>query len=460
MDTKITPQEGEAGKPKRTRPSRRGRGEGSIFENKEKQRWEARVTLEDGRRRRHLAKTRRECQEWLNKALLAVQQGTLPTGGKQTVAQFLTRWLEDVAQPGVRDRTFVRYRELITQHVIPAIGKQQLDKLTPQHLQKLYAGARRKAKPTKAAQKQSAAPKTGATKGKPEESALLAPRTVGHIHRVLHRAFENAVRCDLLARNPCDRVDPPAVKKPEMRALTAEEAAKFLLLASADPFEGLYVLALTTGAREGELLGLKWGDLDLDAGTMQIRRTVYRLPGKGVVFGEPKSATSRRRVALMPMAVETLRQHKTRQTQIRTDAGAKWEEDDLVFPNRVGRPMVVANFYYRSFQPLLQKAELPPIRFHDLRHSTASMLLALGVHPKIVQEMLGHSSIGITMDTYSHAMPTLQDEAVQQLNQRLTTLYDATAKQIAKDLEGRQAAGENDPQSTEKPGGKAAAGGI
>lgn len=375
-------------------PRRRGKGEGSITQLSDG-RWQARLSYWDGGRRKwkaYYGRTRTEARQKLTAALAALQQGQRPVSERQTVGQFLERWLRDVAQPSLRPRTFTRYRELVQLHTIPALGRRPLARLSPEDLQALY---RRKL----------------------EEG--LAPRTVGHLHRVLHRALQDALRWGLVARNVCAAVRPPKVPTRELRVLGPEDARRLLAAAAGDPFEALYVLALTAGLRQGELLGLKWADVDLDAGRLQVRRTLQRVRFGGWIEAEPKSRTSRRSVVLTPLAVEALRRHRARQLAQRLQAGQAWEDHDLVFTNALGRPIEPQNLLRRSYWPLLERAGLPRMRFHDLRHSAATLLLAQGVHPKVVQEMLGHASISLTLDTYSHVLPNLQVEAAERMQQLL-----------------------------------------
>jgi integrase len=375
--------------------TRRGRGEGSVFFDARRQRWVALASYwQDGRFRRKWvsALTRQEAQRRLRAVLAGLDRGLAPAPERQTVGQFLRDWLEQTARPTVRPRTYVRYRELLTLHAIPALDKRPLARLAPQDLQALY---RRKL----------------------DEG--LSPRTVGHIHRVLHRALQDALRWGWTARNVCAVVRPPKVARAEPRVLSPEEARRLLDAARGDPLEALWVLALTTGVRQGELLGLKWSDIDLDGGRLHVRRTAYRLRGRGWVEAEPKSQTARRSVALTPLAVDALRRHKARQRAQRLRAGPLWEDRDLVFANAVGGYLEPQNLLRRAFWPLLQKAGLSRLRFHDLRHSAATLLLAQGVHPKVVQELLGHSSISLTLDTYSHTVPDLQAEAAARLERLL-----------------------------------------
>lgn len=200
----------------------------------------------------------------------------------------------------------------------------------------------------------------------------------------------------------------------EMSVLTPEQVHMFLKVAKADRLEALYVLALSTGMRQGELLALRWRDLDLDLDnpTLQVRGTLQRTTN-GLIIAEPKTARSRRRVALSPTAVAALRAHRLRQLNERLALGSAWEDQDLVFPNTIGKPIEATNLLRASFSPLLAKAGLPRIRFHGLRHTAATLLLSRGVHPKVVAEMLGHATISITLDTYSHVLPDMQREAAR-----------------------------------------------
>lgn len=301
---------------------------------------------------------------------------------------------EQVAQWPTHGPGHRRYHELVVLHILPTLGTVKLQKFTPQHLQRLY-------------------------NQKGEEG--YAPQTVKHIHRVLHKALNDALKWSIVARNVSDAVSAPRVLRQELRVLNGEQAQQFLAVAKDDPLEALYVLALTTGAREGELLGLEWEDFDLALGRMQIRRTITRLVNKGFTVSEPKTAKSRRAVHLTLLAIQALKRHRLRQNEARLAAGEAWDQQGWVFCNSVGRPIDAGNMIRRSFRPLLQKAELLIIRFHDLRHSATSLLLSLDVHPKIVQELLGHSQISLTLDTYSHVLPSLQAEAVDRLRTLLSS---------------------------------------
>jgi len=233
-------------------------------------------------------------------------------------------------------------------------------------------------------------------------------------------AYSPTISCgvlpNLMGRNVCDLVDAPRVPKQELQVLDVEQAQQFLEAAKSDPLEALYIAALTTGMREGELLALKWKDIDFQQGTIQVKRTIARVRGQGFKVLEPKTPKSRRSIHLAPMTLEALKHHRIRQRQQRLIAGAAWEEHDWVFCNSLGKPMERGNMVKRSFRRVLTRAGLPQIRFHDLRHSCATLLLSMGVHPKIVQERLGHSQIAVTLDTYSHVLPSLQEEASHRLD--------------------------------------------
>ncbi|GCF11814.1 tyrosine-type recombinase/integrase [Dictyobacter arantiisoli] len=373
---------------------KRANGEGTVYQRKDG-RWVATITIEQGKRKYLYFKTQKEAIKAARETNNLKDQGLLLTGEDQTIELFLRTWLEDTAQPRLRERTYIRYRGLIENHIIPAIGKVKLQKLMPQHLQRLYNEKRKEG---------------------------YAPQTIKHIHRVLHRAFHDALRWSLITHNVCDAVDAPRVPRHEMQVLNVEQAQKLLQIAREDPFEAVYVLALTTGMRQGELLGLKWEDISLDGGKLQVRRTIARVGKLGFITNEPKTPRSRRSIYLADLAIEALKRHRAHQYELRLSAGPAWEDQGWVFCNQIGRPVEAGNLMRRSFKPLLKKADVPDIRFHDLRHSAATLLLSMDVHPKIVQELLGHSNISMTLDTYSHVLPSLQEQAVTRLN----TLFSAT----------------------------------
>jgi integrase len=232
---------------------------------------------------------------------------------------------------------------------------------------------------------------------------------------VLHHALKQAARDGLTVRNVADLVSPPRVPRHEMQTLSAEQARTFLQAAEGDRLAALYVLALSTGMREGELLGLRWRDVDLTHGSLTVRGTLQRTKGQFSI-GEPKTHRSRRPVTLTPQAVAALRKHKATQNEERLRLGDLWQDLDLVFTMEDGRPIHAATLLRHFYYPLLRRAELPRVRFHDLRHSVATLLLGQGVHAKIVADLLGHANIGVTLDVYSHVTPTMQRQAIDALS--------------------------------------------
>ena len=366
--------------------SKRANGEGSIYKRGDG-RWCATVTLDSGRRKAFYGDRREDVARKLAVALKARQDGLPVPAERQTVAQYLAGWLEST-RPSLRPRTWIRYEEYVRLHAIPEVGKVSLSRLSPQHLQRLYAS---------------------------RLESGLSPTTVAHLHAVLHRALYRAARLGLVPRNVAALVEPPRIKRREMMTLCLEQSNVLLRAAKGDRLEALYVLALTIGMRQGELLALRWRDVDIEGRMIRVTGTMQRTPD-GLNIAEPKTASSRRHVAITDRAVDALRRHETRQKEERLRLGEAWEKSELVFANEVGRGIEAGNLIRRSFHPLLERAGLPRIRFHDLRHRAATLMLAGGVHAKVVAEMLGHSQIAVTLDLYSHVTPTLQRQATDTLD--------------------------------------------
>lgn len=358
---------------------RRGNGEGTISRRKDG-RWEGKYTVHTpaGPKRRALyGQTRAEVAEKLAKAISDRSSGLSNfDAGSITVGEYLERWLNDSAKGSVRASTHVSYEGQLRRYVVPVLGNVKLKKLTAAHVQGLYRSM---------------------------QDSGLSPRTVRYAHAVLRRALKQAMRWGMIPRNPCDDADPPKAGRDEMKPLDREQARQLISVARSDGdrLEALWLLALHTGMRPGELLGLKWEDVDLEARTLLVRRT---LSPQGV-FAAPKTARSRRRIDLTTGSIETLRRHRKAQLEERLARAGLWQDQDLVFPSSVGTPLSHRNAV-RAFKSLLQRAKLPETtRFYDLRHTCATLLLSRNVHPKYVQELLGHASIALTLDTYSHVLP-------------------------------------------------------
>lgn len=371
--------------------SRRGHGEGSIYQRESDDRWCATVDLGyvNGKRRRKAiyGKTRKEVADKLKKALHDQQQGLPVAVERQTVAQFLTRWLADVVRPTTRPKTHAGYAQLVRLYIVPAFGHLQLARLEPQHVQALM-------------------------NAKLQDG--LSPRTVLYIRAVLRRALGQALKWGLVGRNVATLVDPPRAQQPRMTTLTPEQGRALLEAARGDRLEALYRVALSLGLRKGEALALRWEDIDLDGRTVRVARSLQRVGGR-LQFAEPKTAQSRRILPLPEVLVRALKAHRARQLEERLLAGARWQDHGLTFPSGIGTPLEPRNLT-RSFKALLTRAGLPDVRFHDLRHSCASLLVAQGHHPRVVMETLGHSQISLTMNTYSHVMPALQQDAADRMD--------------------------------------------
>ena len=376
--------------------TRRGNNEGSIYFRNSDKKWVGSITLENRKRKVFYGKTRKEVQEKLNQALYEQRQGTLITATKQTLAHFLTDWLENTQKDSLRSRSYERYEELIRLHIVPVLGRHELKKLTAQQVQAFY-------------------------KKKLDEG--FSATTVVYLHNVLHKALDTAVKWELVAKNVCDLVTPPRQKPFEAQALMLEQVQKLLAVTQGHHMEALFKLALATGMRRGELMGLKWQDIDFNKGVLQVRRILSRiptkLPGKGYEEAEPKTQKSKRSIIIAPIALEALKQHRLRQLEAKLKAGSLWQEHDYVFCTSVGTHLNPSKDILDQLKLLLKKAGLPDIRFHDLRHSTATLLLSVGVHPKVVQEILGHSQISMTLDVYSHVFPSMQQEAIGKLDRVL-----------------------------------------
>ena len=387
---------------------RRGNGEGSITKRKDGL-YMARYTVETAtgtKRETIYAKTRREAAERLSEALADRDKGMVFNAGSTTVGEYVTRWLEDSAKGNLAPRSYHNYRLQLRQHIIPSIGRVKLSKLSPANVQALYAA---------------------------KLNDGLKPSSVRSIHAVLHCALEQAVKWNLIPRNPARAVDPPKIREDEITPLDPEQVRKFLYAASGEKFEALYVLSLTTGLRMGEALGLKWTDIDLDAETLRVNRQLQRMRKDGnkagkLEFSEPKNA-SRRAVDLPARTVRALCAHRKRQLEEKLGAGALYKDQGLVFATGKGTPVEAQNVVNRHFKPLLRCAGLPNIRWHDLRHTCATLLLSRGTHPTYVQKLLGHASVQLTLDRYSHWMPTMGKHTANAMDEALE-VYDTREEEV------------------------------
>jgi integrase len=328
-------------------------------------------------------------QTRLNGLLRDGSLGLLVEPARTTLSEYLDQWLEGAAKVRVRPRTLQGYTELLDRYIRPDLGNRRLSKLTPLDIQRTYASML--------------------------DNGLSAT-TVRHAHGVLRAALNQAVKWRVLVVNPALAVELPKARKREMKAFSPEQAKKFLAHAAHDRLCALFSLALTTGMRPGEYLGLQWRDVDLKKGAVVVRRTLVPNSDGGWDFAEPKTAQSARTIPLSRSVTRALIEHRRVQAEEKLKAGETYEDHDLVFAGPRGHALQLRNLVHRHFKPILKEAKLPAaLRLYDLRHSCATLLLSQGEHPKVVSERLGHASVTLTLDTYSHVLPTMQQQAADRL---------------------------------------------
>lgn len=392
--------------------ARRGQGEGTIGRHRDG-RFVARIS-NNGKREAYYGATRAEVSAKLTAALKRKHDGLPLISQRLTVGAYLTTWIQ--GQPSqLRSNTYRGYEAVVRCHLIPRLGKIPLARLAPADVTKMYAdmlvGGRI----------------TGRHGAK---HPGLSPRTVGHAHRILGRALRVAEETGLVGRNVCRLVHPPRVPHAEMATLTAEQARALIHAAEGSHLHALYAVALSSGARRGELLGLRWADVDMEAGSIRITRTLVHSvhqnecapdgpPTVEWSFAEPKTSSSRRTITIGRSALEALRTHRKVQTEERLRIGRAWQDLDLVFPSTFGAPIDGSNLL-KAHYALLKQAGLPRVRFHDLRHSAATLLLEAGVQPHAVAQRLGHATPSLVMDTYGHVTDRMQQHATAAIDAALT----------------------------------------
>jgi integrase len=368
----------------------RGRNEGTIFK-REDGRWVAMMSLDGGTRKSFYGKTRQDVQRKLAEALRDRDKGLpITRDERQTFGHYVPSWL-GILKPTLRPGAWQRYEELCRLHLVPALGKTPLTRLTVQQLNSLYAA-------------------------KLMEGS--SPRTVRYLHSTLHKALSDAQEMGLVQRNVATLAKPPRQRFHEMHTFTPDQARQFIHAVHNDRLEALYVLAMTSGMRLGELLSLRWADVDLEAGYLVVQRSLRRINGAWV-YAQPKTEHGRRKLVLSTLARDTLSRHRDRQATERQALGPIWVANELVFTDEVGQPLRGTIVYRHRFLPLCRQAGLPAIRFHDLRHTTATLMLLQGVNPKVVSEMLGHASVTITLSLYAHVLPDMQKNAAAAMDRLL-----------------------------------------
>lgn len=332
--------------------------------------------------------SRKDAEKKLSEVLHQVNTGSYMIPGKVKVTEYFDRWLAEYAQVNISPRGFERYRDIVRDYFKPVIGNLLLTQLKPEHLQKCYSDWQKKG---------------------------LSAGTVSYHHAVMHRALVTAVKWGLVSRNVADAVDVPRVRRGDMQTWDEHELARFLEASKTSQYYELFYLALFSGMRRSELLALRWQDIDLILGQVSVSRGLHHLKDGSYVYTQPKSAKSRRTIALSPATSLMLKRYYETKQMDASMMGIKVADSDLIFSTLEGKPLR-PNTVTRAWSTLAVKSGIKRIRLHDARHTHASLMLKQGIHPKIVQERLGHSTIAMTLDVYSHVAPGMQEAAAQRFD--------------------------------------------
>ncbi|MGB9920921.1 MAG: tyrosine-type recombinase/integrase [Moorellales bacterium] len=399
-------------------PKRRGHGEGTIY-RRPGGLWVGQLTLRNPRtglpkRVTFYGRTKSEVRSKMEEAKAVALTSGFVEPARVTVGEWLDVWLQEYARPSVRPTTWGCYEYVIRLHLKPAVGRLYLGDLRPEHLQAVY---------------------------NEKLAAGLSNRTVRLIHTVIQAALKQAVREGLVLRNVAQAASPPRLRKKERRVLSQEEQRKFLAVLEEDRLGAAFLLDLATGLRRGEILGLRWQDVDLEGGTISVRRALAEVKSESLpegqrpagrktalIFQEPKSEKGIRTIPVPEAVLPALRAHRARQAQERLLLGPAYQDHDLVFATADGKPIHPRNFT-RSFYRLVQKAGIDRANLHALRHTFATRLLEANEHPKVVQELLGDSQISVVLDTYSHVSMDLKRRAMEKMSDLLTEERKPSPKQ-------------------------------
>jgi integrase len=352
---------------------------------------------ENGKRRyinKTVRGTKKDADKYLTAKLRDKDLGINIEPASESLAKYLDKWLETSVKRRVRSRTYDDYTALMARYVRDPLGAIKLADLRPVDIQKVYQSM---------------------------QERELSPRVVRYTHAVLSSALKQAVKWDMLHRNPATAVDLPRMVRKEMKAMSPAEASRFLEAVKGTRQYALFNFALTTGMRPQEYLALKWSDIDLEKGSATVRRAIVwkREKGGGWEFAEPKTSRSRRNIPLPASTVKALLEHRRQQGIERLRIGSEWHDHGLVFPTTIGTPYTLSSLTNKWFRPALIKAELTGFNLYSLRHTHATLLLANGENAKVASERLGHSTIVLTLDTYSHVLPDMQQQAAERIENLL-----------------------------------------
>jgi integrase len=381
----------------------RGKREGSISQ-RSNERWRAQVSQDDGRRISHDFKTKPEAQLWLHQMQRDLEQGFDYQGSKTLLKDYLYDWLI-TCRIALRPKTAYDYEMIVQKHVLPHLGDVTLKELTPSRVEMYYAGLIK---------------------------AGIGVRTVRLVHSILHRALEKAVVHGFLTRNPTTHATLPRYKHGEMMVWDEIQVNQFLVAAIGSPFEGLYHVAVKVGLRQGELLGLKWSDLQWGSGRLYIRRQLQDVRGEGRIFQEPKTRSGLRTIQLGEGTLHVLRAHLEHQKLQKAAISQRWKDFDLIFPSSIGTPLDPSNLRL-DFKRVIERAGIPKVRFHDLRHTAASLMLNNGIPVIVVSKILGHSKPSVTLDIYGHLYNEMQGEASRLMDELVSPVKVNLASKIVQE---------------------------
>ena len=357
--------------------------------------------------------TKRDAQRALREMLTAVETGNYVKPSKLSLGEWLNQWLVSYVSIHTTPRTQESYRYIIKTHLLPALGSIPLDQLQPQHILTYYGRA--------------------LSDGRADGKGGLSARSVLYHHRILSEALSHAVKMGYLVRNVAEAVEPPRPDRAIVSTLSRSDIDRFLDAARNTPYYVFYTTLLYTGLRRGELLALKWRNLDLNRRMLHVTESAYKLSNGEYVVKEPKTPHSRRAVALPSSLALLLKYYREQQTNAVSKLGIRLTEDGFVFTGSDGKPLD-PNLVSHIFGRMIKNVGLPHIRLHDLRHTHATMMLEAGVHPKVVSERLGHASIGITLDIYSHVLPGLQEAAADKFDRMISEGNEIAKDNVSKPL--------------------------